>query len=111
MSRGWTDAYLERMAARFKALGEPARLRIIESLRRDGEQTVTELVDGTRLGQANLSKHLQVLHGAGLVVRRRDGLYVRYAIADDEIGTLCDVMCGRLEREFHDDRRDAHTSA
>lgn len=86
------------VAERFKALGEPARLEILNALR-DRQMTVTELVDATGLGQANVSKHLQILHGLGFVTRRKEGLHVHYALADRDVFKLCDLMCGRLEAE------------
>ena len=94
--REMTPQLLVLVAERFKALGEQARLRLLNTLRR-GEKSVTELVDETDLGQANVSKHLHVLYTAGLVVRRRDGPFVRYAIADDRVDRLCDIMCDRLQ--------------
>ncbi|HEX7088413.1 MAG TPA: metalloregulator ArsR/SmtB family transcription factor [Vicinamibacterales bacterium] len=92
-----SDELLERVAERFRALGEPARLRILETLRR-GEASVGELVERTGLNQANLSKHLQLLHAMGFVVRRKEGLFVYYGLADEDVFLLCDVMCGRIER-------------
>lgn len=83
------------VADRFQALGEPARLRILDALRRR-ELTVGELADRTRLHQANLSKHLQLLHGLGFVLRRKNGLFVHYRLADDDVFQLCDIMCGRI---------------
>ena len=70
-----TPELLERLAERFKALGEPARLMLLNALR-DGERTVSELMEATGLGQANVSKHLQLLHGLCFVERRKEGLYV-----------------------------------
>lgn len=86
---------LRLIAERFKALGEPARLEILNALR-DGEMTVSELVDATDLGQANVSKHLQLLYTHGFVHRRKDGLFVYYSLADRNVLRLCDVMCDRL---------------
>ncbi len=97
-SQPLTTDLLELIAERFKALAEPARLGILNSLR-GGEMSVSELIERTELGQANLSKHLQVLHRMGFVERRKDGLYVFYRLADEDVFRLCDVMCGRLERE------------
>lgn len=94
-----TPQVLELIAERFKALAEPARLQILTCLRA-GELTVGELVEETGLGQANVSKHLQLLHGTGFVSRRKDGLYVYYALADKSVFQLCDLMCGRLEAEM-----------
>lgn len=93
-----TPEVLELVAARFKALAEPARLHILDMLR-GGELTVTELMEETGLGQANLSKHLQLLHAHGFVTRRKEGLYVFYSLADRDVFALCDIMCGRLGAE------------
>lgn len=101
----WSDPFVRHMAARFKALGEPGRLRIIELLRTRGDQTVSQLGDASGLSQANLSRHLQILHAAGLVRRQREGPFVRYGLADQEIAQLCDIMCGRLEQELERDRQ------
>jgi DNA-binding transcriptional ArsR family regulator len=90
-----TDALMAGIADRFRALGEPARLRILDALRR-GELTVGELVETTGLNQANLSKHLQVLHGFGFVSRRKNGLFVHYRLSNRDVFRLCDIMCGRL---------------
>ena len=92
------------VAERFKALAEPARLQILNCLR-PGELTVSDLVEATGLGQANVSKHLQLLYSLGFVARRKDGLYVYYALADRSVFELCDVMCGRLEAEMKARRR------
>lgn len=93
-----TPEVVDLIAARFKALSEPARLLILNSLR-GGPRTVTDLVRETRLGQTNVSKHLSVLRGVGLVVRRRSGSFVHYDIADARLYTLCDLMCDQLRAD------------
>lgn len=93
-----TPELMEIIAERFKALGEPARLQILDAMR-GGEMTVTEVVDTTGLGQANASKHLGLLHQLGFVTRRKEGLFVYYALADRDVFRLCDIMCGKLEAE------------
>jgi ArsR family transcriptional regulator len=98
MSRTLTRPVLEQLADRFKVLGEVSRLTILSALR-SGELTVTELMDETGLGQANLSKHLTLLHRLGFVGRRKEGLNVYYRLADEDVFSICDIMCGRLERE------------
>ena len=90
-----TDELFEQVATRFRALAEPARLRILDALRK-GELTVGDLGEQTGLNQANLSKHLQLLHNLDFVVRRKDGLFVYYALKDHDVFQLCDLMCGRL---------------
>jgi ArsR family transcriptional regulator len=99
-----TPELIDLVAARFRALGEPARLHNMNALR-SGERTVGELVEQTGLGTANVSKHLQLLNSAGFVTRRKDGLYVYYALAGDDVFQLCDLMCGRLEAESVSRRR------
>jgi len=93
-----TPELLKLIAERFKALAEPARLHILNALR-DGEKTVSELMEATGLGQANVSKHLQLLHGLGFTERRKEGLYVHYRLSDPTVFELCDIMCGRLGDE------------
>jgi len=99
-----TPEVLTLVAERFKALAEPARLQILNCLRA-GEMAVSELVDETGFGQANVSKHLQLLHAMGFVRRRKDGLFVYYALADRGVFQLCDRMCARLEAEMKARRR------
>jgi DNA-binding transcriptional ArsR family regulator len=94
-----TPELLELVAERFRALGEPSRLQILNALR-TGEKTVGELLAETGLGQANASKHLQLLHAHGFVTRRRDGLHVHYRLADDSVFDLCNIMCGRIDEEI-----------
>ena len=93
-----TPELLALLADRFKALSEPARLSILNALR-SGEMSVGDLVEKTALGQANVSKHLQVLNSMGFVRRRKEGLFVYYALADQSVFQLCDIMCGRLEAQ------------
>src|SRR5690606_32419551 len=93
-----TPELMDLVAARFKALGEPTRLTLLNALRK-GERTVSELMEETSLGQANVSKHLQLLHSLGFVERRKEGLYVHYRLAGEEVFHLCDIMCGRIARE------------
>jgi DNA-binding transcriptional ArsR family regulator len=93
-----TPDLLAAIAERFKVLGEPARLQILQTLR-GGERTVSELVEGTGMGQANVSKHLQLLLAHGFVIRRKEGLYAWYRLADEDVFRLCDIMCGGLERD------------
>ncbi len=94
-----TPELLEIIAERFKVLGEPTRLRILNALRTAEELSVSELIEKTELGQANLSKHLGLLYNSGFVERRKDGAYVYYSLANKDVFVLCDIMCGRLEAE------------
>jgi DNA-binding transcriptional ArsR family regulator len=99
-----TPEVLDMIALRFKVLAESARLGILSCLR-SGEMTVGELVEATGLGQANVSKHLQLLHSNGFVARRKEGLFVYYSLADTSVFQLCEMMCGRLEAELKTRRK------
>ena len=96
--RALTPDIVALIAGRFKTLAEPARLHILNCLR-SGEMTVTELAAETGLGQANVSRHLQLLHSSNFVARRKDGLFVYYTLADRSVFQLCELMCGRLDAE------------
>jgi len=91
-------ALMTRVAEHFRALGEPTRLVLLNALR-DGERSVSELVEATGLGQANTSRHLSLLHSLDFVHRRRDGVNVLYSLADPRVFELCDIMCGRMGEE------------
>jgi DNA-binding transcriptional ArsR family regulator len=95
---------IELVASRFKVLSDPARLGLLHLLR-TGERTVSELVEASGLSQANASKHLGVLHAAGYVARRKEGLFTYYGLADKGVLKLCDIMCGRIEDETADRAR------
>lgn len=96
--RTMTPALLAEVAERFKALGEPVRLSLLQALRKK-EMSVGELVAATGLGQANVSKHLHQLLDCGYVTRRKEGTFVYYRIASDDVFMLCDVMCNRIDED------------
>lgn len=94
-----TPEALELIAARFRVLGEPMRLRLLIALE-SGERNVTQLVQATGANQANVSRHLQTLADAGILGRRKEGLNVLYHIADPGIFELCEGVCGSLQKRF-----------
>ena len=94
-----SDAALEMIAGRFRLMSEPMRLKILHTLG-DREMNVSELVAATGANQANISKHLGILHEAGVVSRRKEGLAVHYKVTDETIFELCDVVCSRLKSHF-----------
>ena len=99
-----TPQQVQRVAERFRVLGEPTRLYLIIALR-DGERSVSELVEATGFATANVSKHLQQLHTAGYLTRRKEGLFVLYDLAGKHVAKLCDLMCGQLEAEAEAQRK------
>ncbi len=72
---------MNRYAALFKALSEPARLRIVHLLRQRGELCVCDLVDALELPQSAVSRHLAYLRHHGLVAARREGTWMYYQLA------------------------------
>jgi len=99
MRRELSSAALELVANRFRVLGAASRLQLLQALRA-GEQSVSDLIAATGLSQANASRHLQTLTAAGILARRRDGLKIIYSIADPDILSLCEHVCGSLQRRL-----------
>lgn len=93
------DDLIELIARRFRVLGEPMRIKLLDHLR-ERPATVGELQTATASSQQNVSKHLGVLHDAGLLRRRKDGNFVRYEIADPAVFELCELVCGGLHRQL-----------
>ena len=87
-----SDKMLDLVARRFRTLGEPYRLRILQELE-TGEKSVGELVAMLDGNQPNVSKHLQILSDAGLIGRRREGTSIFYAISDPMVFKLCALVC------------------
>jgi DNA-binding transcriptional ArsR family regulator len=100
MGKDLTDEALELVAARFRILGEPMRLRILQELKQ-GEKNVTELMEACSATQANASRHLSVLLQAGMVYRRREGVNAFYGIQDETIFRLCSVACDALKKDVN----------
>lgn len=86
---------LELIAARFRAMGEPLRLRLLRALE-DAEQNVSTLTALVGSTQPNVSRHIKVLLDAGLVKRRQDGAMVYYSVADDSIFEICNLVCDSI---------------
>ncbi|MCG8375178.1 MAG: metalloregulator ArsR/SmtB family transcription factor [Chlorobiales bacterium] len=82
------EEMLTAVANRFKLLSEPMRLKIIRTLC-ENERTVQEIVNEISASQANVSKHLALMHDNGIVNRRKEGLKCYYSIADNSIIFAC----------------------
>jgi DNA-binding transcriptional ArsR family regulator len=92
------DDLAELIAERFRALGEPTRIKLLDRLR-EGEATVLELTESIGTTQQNVSKHLGVLQRAGIVARRKHGNYSYYRIVDEGVYSLCEAVCGSLQQQ------------
>ena len=92
------EALVDLIAQRFRVIGEPMRIRLLDALR-DRPLTINELTKTLGASQQNVSKHVGVLAQAGIVARERDGNRVRCSIADDTIFELCELVCGGLRQQ------------
>jgi ArsR family transcriptional regulator len=97
----------------FRSLADPNRLRLLNLLAQTGDVCVCELADVLRLRQYTVSRHLQILRGAGFVDDRRKGKWVYYRIARElkpwHRSMLRAVSLLRDEREdFAEDERRAN---
>ena len=101
MSTGKTDyllseEQLEQVALRFRLLGEPMRLRILQAVCHK-PRTVNEVVKAVGATQANVSKHLALLAGADILARRKEGQSVYYGMKDQLAMKLCALVHQHLE--------------
>jgi len=98
------DRSLDQVADYFRAMAEPQRLKILQSLR-GGPRNVGELTELLACSQANVSKHLALLAKVGLVERSAQGTSVFYRIADARTYELCDLVCGQIAQRLTDQAR------
>ncbi len=89
------DPLVELISERLHVIAEPMRIKLLDRLR-EGEETVQALAAATGASQQNVSRHLGVLLRAGVVGRRKDGLYARYRIVDEGVLDLCEQVCGSI---------------
>lgn len=93
-----TPGQLEAVARLFAVLSEPSRLVLLQALH-NGPLSVSQLMEACSMKQANVSKHLAVLYDHRLVKREREGTSIRYQIADPMVFSLCELVCGKMERD------------
>jgi DNA-binding transcriptional ArsR family regulator len=87
-------------ARRFRLLGDPTRLRLLDALHEAGELTLAELAGRTATSSANACKHLALLDGEGVVAKRRSGSNVHYRIVDPTMIDLCELVCAGLRERY-----------
>ncbi|PSN12794.1 transcriptional regulator [filamentous cyanobacterium CCP5] len=92
---------LAPIADYFKVLSETSRLQVLCTLK-DGSKNVTEIMEATGLGQANVSKHLKILAQAGIVSRTPQGVSAYYEIIEPLIFELCELVGDRLSKRLAD---------
>jgi len=90
-----SPAALTLVADFFKVLSEASRLQIVCCLK-TRPKNVSEIVEETDLGQANVSKHLKILAQAGIVARQPQGANVYYQVSNPFVFELCELVCNSL---------------
>jgi ArsR family transcriptional regulator, arsenate/arsenite/antimonite-responsive transcriptional repressor len=86
----------EELAAAFKVLSDPVRLRLLSLIAvRDGETCACELVHVLDRSQPTISHHLSVLHDAGLLEREKRGRWVWYRTVPERLAALQDSLAPR----------------
>ena len=95
------DPLIELVAQRFRVLGEPMRIKLLDRLR-EGDATVGELQQALGASQQNVSRHLGILHDAGMVSLAKDGNHTRYTISDPAVFELCEQVCGGVRRQIQE---------
>ena len=92
-------ALLSAAAERFRLLGDPVRLHLLNVLLERGEASVQDLAAATGQSHQNTSKHLRKLSDGGLVGSRRDGLLALYRVTDASVPGLCLLVCGAIRAD------------
>ena len=83
------------VARYFSLLSEPTRLKILHTICQD-ERSVSAIVTATGATQTNVSRHLTLMHQAGVVSRRRAGNIVYYRVDDPEFVEICRSVCVQI---------------
>ena len=99
-------ASLDRAAQLFRAMGDAPRLRILELLKK-GDMCVTEIVAAANEKFSTISQRLRILRTEGLIVRRRSGNHLIYALADRHVA---DLIQNALAHALELDVNPAHNS-
>lgn len=96
---------VEMVAAMLKVLGDPTRIRLIEVLNERGGATVSALTACFSVSQQRISQQLAILHEAGVVRRRRQGIHVRYELVDFTCWWVVQQLASGLATSSEDSSR------
>lgn len=104
-----TPEMVQYAAERLRALADESRIRLMMRLRR-GEAKVSDLSAGLGIAQPSVSKHLAILRQAGIVKVRHEGAQSYYAVRDESVFGICDIVCTGVRR-FHAEIQQALSAA
>ncbi len=97
---GLTAEFLERAAGLLRMLAHPHRLKIIEILEREGEFSVSRIIEETGLPQSSVSLHLNQMKRMDLLESTRQGKEVVYRICDPRVMKLINCICSSSQEEM-----------
>lgn len=103
-ARSAEPAHLERAAMLFRALADPARLRLLELLM-EGEACVSELAEASQDGLSTTSQRLRLLRTEALVSKRREGKHIHYALADRHVAEIVQSVLEHVKEPAEGERR------
>jgi DNA-binding transcriptional ArsR family regulator len=86
------DRLFETVSGYFGLLAEPTRLKILNAICEE-ERSVSDIVERVGSSQTNVSRHLNLMYGRGVLKRRREGATVYYAVSDPNLVSLCRTAC------------------
>jgi len=89
----------DESAALFRLLGDPTRIRILETLAATQEMCVHEIAGHVGTSETKVSQALRLLRTAGVVRNRRDGRHIHYRLDDDHVRTLLAVTFEHLAHQ------------
>lgn len=89
------DPVFDAVAAYFSVLSEPTRLRIMHSIC-EKEKPVSQIVEEIAATQTNVSRHLSLMHRAGVIARRKEGNQAYYRVIDATMIAICHTVCNQI---------------
>jgi ArsR family transcriptional regulator len=84
----------------FRALANPVRIRILEALRAEGSLNVGEIQQRVGAEHSNVSQHLSIMRGRGLVEAQREGTTIRYSVPEPDLYRLLDAARAIFEHQL-----------
>lgn len=89
------NGLFDKVSGYFALLSEPTRLKILHALC-TSERSVGDIVGLLGATQANVSRHLNLMHRAGILARRKEGNLVFYNVCDEHALSLCRAVCNNM---------------
>lgn len=83
---------IERSSEILKAIGHPARLKILFGLSSGRECNVNEMVSHLKIPQSTASQHLGILRSRGIIGARKEGVKVCYSIKEPMVQSIIDIL-------------------